>query len=327
MKVIIDERERDLYSACDSIVSANGTYIQLSKEVLPLGDIFITTDEGKHVMLIERKSLRDLLASIKDGRYEEQSYRLMHSSGLPPHSILYMIEGSLSELRTPMEKRIVYSALTSLNYFKGFSTIRTMSVRETAEYIIWMSEKIERNFLKSVFPYYLQPPFCNFMQKPIVNIREPPIDLEETESLSGSQIISNINENVLNHRENILNHRENVLNHRENVLTPTSDNNTNLYVPTVQPEPANYCTVVKKVKKDNITPENIGEIILCQIPGISAVSAIAIMKKFSTFPNFMKEIKENPDCLNDIMCDTKGDINKSRKLGKNCIENLKRYFL
>jgi len=313
MKVIIDERERDLYSACDSIVSANGTYIQLSKEVLPLGDIFITTDEGKHVMLIERKSLRDLLASIKDGRYEEQSYRLMHSSGLPPHSILYIIEGSLSELRTPMEKRIVYSALTSLNYFKGFSTIRTMSVRETAEYIIWMSEKIERNFLKSVFPYYLQPPFCNFMQKPIINIREPLLEMEETESLSGSQIISNTNENVLNHREN--------------VLTTTSDNNTNLYVPTVQSEPANYCTVVKKVKKDNITPENIGEIILCQIPGISAVSAIAIMKKFSTFPNFMKEIKENPDCLNDIMCDTKGDTNKSRKLGKNCIENLKRYFL
>jgi ERCC4-type nuclease len=309
MKVIIDERERDLYSACDSIVSANGTYIQLSKEVLPLGDIFITTDEGKHVMLIERKSLRDLLASIKDGRYEEQSYRLIHSSGLPPHSILYMIEGSLSELRTSMEKRIVYSALTSLNYFKGFSTIRTMSVRETAEYIIWMSEKIERNFLKSVFPYYLQPQFCNFMQKPVVNVREPPIELEETESSSGS---SNTNENVLNHREN--------------VLTPL-DNNTNLYTPIVQNEPANYCTVVKKVKKDNITPENIGEIILCQIPGISAVSAIAIMKKFSTFPNFMKEIKENPDCLNDIMCDTKGDTNKSRKLGKNCIENLKRYFL
>jgi len=310
MKVIIDERERDLYSACDSIVSANGTYIQLSKEVLPLGDIFITTDEGKHVMLIERKSLRDLLASIKDGRYEEQSYRLMHSSGLPPHSILYMIEGSLSELRTSMEKRIVYSALTSLNYFKGFSTIRTMSVRETAEYIIWMSEKIERNFLKSVFPYYLQPQFCNFMQKPVVNVREPSIELEETESSSGS---SNTNENVLNPREN--------------VLTTTSDNNTNLYTPIVQNEPANYCTVVKKVKKDNITPENIGEIILCQIPGISAVSAIAIMKKFSTFPNFMKEIKENPDCLNDIMCDTKGDTNKSRKLGKNCIENLKRYFL
>ena len=307
MKVIIDERERDLYSVCDSIVSANGTYIQLSKEVIPLGDIFITTDEGKHVMLIERKSLRDLLASIKDGRYEEQSYRLMHSSGLPPHSILYMIEGSLSELRTPMEKRIVYSALTSLNYFKGFSTIRTMSVRETAEYIIWMSEKIERNFLKSVFPYYLQPQFCNFMQKPVVNIREPPIDLEETDSSSGSQNLSNTNENV---------------------LTRIDDNVNNIYTPIVQTsQPANYCTVVKKVKKENITPENIGEIILCQIPGISAVSAISIMKKFSTFPNFMRELKENPDCLNDIICETKGETNKSRKLGKNCIENLKRYFL
>ena len=92
MKVIIDERERELYEKCYNIVQANNTYVVLSKEVLPLGDIFITTDEEKHVMLIERKTIQDLLASIKDGRYEEQSYRLTHSSGLPPHSILYIIE-------------------------------------------------------------------------------------------------------------------------------------------------------------------------------------------------------------------------------------------
>ena len=35
-----------------------------------------------------------------------------------------------------------------------------------------------------------------------------------------------------------------------------------------------YCSVVKKVKKDNITTENIGEIMLCQIPGISSASAL-----------------------------------------------------
>lgn len=297
MKVILDERERDLYSVCNTIINSNSTYLQLSKEVLPLGDIFIKTDEDKDVMLIERKSLQDLLASIKDGRYEEQSYRLMHSSGFPPHSVLYLIEGSLSELRTPMEKKIVYSALTSLNYFKGFSVIRTMNIKETAEYVIWMAEKIERNFLKSIFPYYLQPQFCKFMQKPIVNVVD---------------IISENEEQV--ELQNII--REPINGGEPDIYSNTqqSDNLT----------AANYCSVVKKVKKDNVTPENIGEIILCQIPGISSVSAISIMKKFTTFPNLMKELENNPNCLNDIMCETKG---KTRKLGKNCVENIKLYLL
>jgi plasmid maintenance system antidote protein VapI len=86
----------------------------------------------------------------------------------------------------------------------------------------------------------------------------------------------------------------------------------------------NYCTVVKKVKKDNVTPENIGEIILCQIPGISAVTAIAIMKKFGTFPQLIKELQTNINCLDDIVCETKG---KTRKIGKNCVENIKKYLV
>jgi ERCC4-type nuclease len=313
MKVIIDERERDLYAHCTTIVNSNNTFIQLSKEVLPLGDISITTDEGKPVMIIERKSLQDLLASIKDGRYEEQSYRLLHSSGFPPHSVIYLIEGGLNELRTPMEKKIVYSAMTSLNFFKGFSVLRTMNVKESAEYIVWMSEKIEKNFLKSVFPYYLQPQFCQFMQRPVVNLMEPPIELDDQiPSIEKRPIQQNELQNIIREPDIELSTNTNDIYSNIN----TNNNNTEL-------TSANYCTVVKKVKKDNITPENIGEIILCQIPGISSVSAIAIMKKFTTFPNLFKELENNPNCLNDIVCETKG---KSRKLGKNCIDNVRTYL-
>lgn len=308
MKVIVDERERDLYAQLTSLLASNSTFIQLSKEVLPLGDISITTDEGKSVILIERKSLRDLLASIKDGRYEEQSYRLIHSSGFPPHSILYFIEGSFGELRTVMEKKIIYSAMTSLNYFKGFSVMRTMSVKESAEHIIWMCEKIEKNFLKAVFPYYLQPQFSKYMQRPVIDVLEPPlIDEEQSISAEKRPIQNSEIQNIL---------REPVVNIME----------TDIYSPPSNTEDittGNYCSVVKKVKKDNVTPENIGEIILCQIPGISSVSAISIMKKFSTFPKLIKELETNPNCLDDIMCDTKG---KMRKLGKNCIENIRKYL-
>jgi ERCC4-type nuclease len=258
MRLILDERERDLFDACTNVLRMTNSFVKLSKEVLPLGDIYVKTDEDKDVLIIERKTISDLLASIKDGRYEEQSYRLTHSSGFPPHSVLYIIEGTFAPFRTIQERKIVYSALTSLNHFKGFSVMRTMSVQETAEYVVWMCEKIEKNYLKGVFPYYLQ-----------------------SSSLS-------------------------------------TDPSANLVVAN------NYCTVVKKVKKDNITPENISEIILCQIPGISSVTAIAIMKKFSNFPNLMKELQNSPTCLDDIVCETKG---KTRKISKACVENVRKFLL
>ena len=320
MKVIIDERERELYDKSYSIVQANNTYVVLSKEVLPLGDIFITTDENKHVMLIERKTLQDLLASIKDGRYEEQSYRLTHSSGLPPHSILYIIEGQLSQLRSNIERKIVYSALTSLNFFKGFSVIRTNNVNETAEYIVWMSEKIERNFLKCVFPYYLQPQYCKYMQMPdeITNkMKDDSLELEDIEETAtlentlrsehNSMLPSIKTAEISPKRGELFTYPQEVLDKQQTEFSA-----------------ANYCNVVKKVKKDNVTPENIGEIILCQIPGISSVTAIAIMKNFSSFPEFIKQIQENPDCLNNIVCETKGKI---RKISKSCVENIKKYLL
>ena len=86
----------------------------------------------------------------------------------------------------------------------------------------------------------------------------------------------------------------------------------------------NYCTVVKKVKKDNITPENIGEIILCQIPGISSVTAMAIMKKFKSFPHFLDEMKKSTEVLENLVCENNG---KSRKISKACVENIKRFLL
>ena len=78
--------------------------------------------------------------------------------------------------------------------------------------------------------------------------------------------------------------------------------------------------MVKKVKKDNITPENIGEIMLCQIPGISSVTALAIIDKFKTIPDLIKQLEINNDCLKDITyTNSKGQV---RKINKNCTFNI-----
>jgi ERCC4-type nuclease len=86
-----------------------------------------------------------------------------------------------------------------------------------------------------------------------------------------------------------------------------------------------YIGLVKKVKKENITPENIDEIMLCQIPGVSATTAISIIKKFNSLANLIKCLEENETCLKDIV-----NINKqgqTRKITCTSIANIKKFLM
>ena len=85
-----------------------------------------------------------------------------------------------------------------------------------------------------------------------------------------------------------------------------------------------YCHVVKKVKKENVTPENIGEIIMSQIPGISSVTAIAIMLRFKTVPNLIISLKNDPTCVQNISYVTMAG--QTRKISKTCIASILQYF-
>jgi hypothetical protein len=92
------------------------------------------------------------------------------------------------------------------------------------------------------------------------------------------------------------------------------------------PEPTekDYVSVIKKVKKENITPENIGEIMLCQIPGISSVTALAILEQYKTLPNLIKEIEANSNCLANITStNAKG---QTRKINKTSIANIVKFL-
>jgi ERCC4-type nuclease len=86
-----------------------------------------------------------------------------------------------------------------------------------------------------------------------------------------------------------------------------------------------YVNVVKKIKKENITPDNIGEIMLCQIPGISSITALAVMNKFKSISNLIKEVETNMECLKDLSyTNSKGQI---RKINKSCILNIVKFLL
>ena len=95
MKVIIDDRERDLMKDI-------GDSFAYECKRLDLGDIHICHPLDENPMcIIERKSMSDLEASITDGRYREQKGRLA-SSGIP---VIYIIEdGSIKKHKEPMVK-------------------------------------------------------------------------------------------------------------------------------------------------------------------------------------------------------------------------------
>jgi hypothetical protein len=86
-----------------------------------------------------------------------------------------------------------------------------------------------------------------------------------------------------------------------------------------------YINVIKKVKKENITTENIDEIMLCQIPGISSTTAITIIEKYKSISNLIKELENNKDCMKDICyINTKG---QERKINKTSIANIVKFLL
>ena len=105
MKIILDDREQQLYHLVNEKNEILDLKLTIEKKTLPLGDIVFVDDDGKELLIVERKSLSDLVASIKDGRYDEQSYRLIHSSGLYRHHIIYLIEGGMSQILNPIEKK------------------------------------------------------------------------------------------------------------------------------------------------------------------------------------------------------------------------------
>jgi hypothetical protein len=274
MIVKVDVRESDLLQQINQLLVNAPIFknIVVKSEVLPIGDIIIA-DDKEDKLIIERKSVSDLLASIKDGRYEEQSYRL-NGSAYHNHNIVYLIEGDVNKVNRfksdnalASEKLTLYSAMFSLNYYKGFSIFRSFSLGETATIICNMAYKLGKDESKKAF-------YQN--NNHVIQIT----NLEDT-----SDEIS--------------------------IQQDTSEKE--------------YVSVIKKVKKENITPENIGEIMLCQIPGISSVTALTIMEKYKTLPNLIKELEANNDCLKDISSiNTKG---QTRKINKTSISNIVKFLL
>jgi ERCC4-type nuclease len=291
MIIKVDVRESDLINFLEKSLATN-EFVSLKKENLPLGDIIIN-DGTKDCVIIERKTLKDLAASIKDGRYEEQSFRL---NGLEHHNhnIYYLIEGEINAFmlaqgfkKDKIDKQTLYSAMFSISYYKGFSLLRSNSLEESAFIILNIAYKLGKDLKRK--PYFsasqMMSPSASQMMSPSASQMMSP---------SASQMMS--------------------LSASSNGEQMMSQMMSSKSIET------QYVSVVKKVKKDNITTENIGEIMLSQIPGVSSSIACAVLSQFKNLPNLIKCIEQDEHCLANLTNE------KSRKINKNAIASIIKFL-
>jgi ERCC4-type nuclease len=296
----VDFREKELIDLLQLKMMSETTTInniKLKIDNLKLGDIaFFNVDKddneiGDELMLFERKSLTDLASSIKDGRYAEQSFRLDGCEAIPNHNIVYLIEGDLSKFKenkyNRVTKKTLLSSMFSILYYKGFSVVRTMNVLETCDLISSWADKFERE-------------------------REKTSDTKKQYYCAANKII--VEENDTRDKE------------QWDKEQRDKEQEQDQESPQPQSQQYDYCKTlkIKKEKNGNVTPDNIGVIMLCTIPGISSKTAIAIMNEFKTIGQLIKSFDLNPHCLNHICIETNG---KRRKITSTCIENIRKYLI
>tara|TARA_B110000444_G_C18851718_1_gene606304 strand:- start:1247 stop:1990 length:744 start_codon:yes stop_codon:yes gene_type:complete len=150
MILYIDNREpKSIIESLHLLNEKTNYTIKLAN--LELGDYIIYDEKNdKNLIIFERKSLADLESSIKDGRYNEQSFRLSGNI-LPNHNIYYLIEGNIINYKNNKFKGSLYSSLVSMSYFKGFSVLNSTNETESAEIINSFANKLFRENNKECY--------------------------------------------------------------------------------------------------------------------------------------------------------------------------------
>ena len=147
MHLQIDNRETKLIELIKVVNAHSGQPpIHYTTANLEIGDIIIKSDLG-HQLIIERKTIADLIASVKDARYKEQKLRLQaeQSRSNGKMRVAYIIEGDNLAKCNQSDKLIAIGAIISSSFRDGIIVLRTMSLDETLDLIVRLFERCLKN--------------------------------------------------------------------------------------------------------------------------------------------------------------------------------------
>lgn len=134
---ILDNREHMLIKVAES------TRVPYTVKQLDIGDAIIKKKDAESLLyIVERKTVADLIASIKDGRYKEQKVRLnaMIEQGRT-QDYFYIIEGYIP----PEHRVLIHGTMISMSLRDNIKIIRTWDIAETFNFIHRVVQRINKD--------------------------------------------------------------------------------------------------------------------------------------------------------------------------------------
>jgi DNA excision repair protein ERCC-4 len=129
LRIIVDDREQK--SGIPNLLKSVGLNVEM--KTLPIGDYIVAPET-----VIERKSIRDLLASVFDGRLFDQCSRLKENFEHP----IILMEGNVDEIEEITDNPLIfYGALSTVVIDFKIPVIPTPSAAHTAKLLVSMCSR------------------------------------------------------------------------------------------------------------------------------------------------------------------------------------------
>jgi DNA excision repair protein ERCC-4 len=124
LRIVVDERERK--SGIPDLLKSVGMNIEM--KTLPVGDYIVAPET-----VVERKSIRDLLSSVFDGRLFDQCSRLKEHFQNP----IVLVEGNVDEIEEITDNPLIfYGAISTVAIDFKIPIIPTPSAAHTAKLLV-----------------------------------------------------------------------------------------------------------------------------------------------------------------------------------------------
>ena len=277
--IIVDNREIALIKVLQKC------FPQVYVSKLEVGDIAIckidNQNHAKIMAIFERKTIPDMLSSVKDGRYREQKIRLMsYHITKKTERIYYILEGDTDKLSKEDDKRL-WGMWISTQIRDGVEVIRTTCLDETVKFLIRFLERLiaDGDNLLQISKY----------RKELYQGNTPSNTPSNTTSDTTSDTTS---------------------------YNTSDDKHISL----------SYLATIKSKKKDNITPKICQIMSLGLIPNVSHAGADAVISKYGSLVNLIKEYANLPteDEKKLMLADIQ--VSEKRKFGKVASEKIYSYL-
>ena len=153
MELLIDNRE-----SIKERLESEKQDMNITFENLSLGDYLFKLN-GEDIIVIERKTIADYAASIRDGRHREQKARLLSNFAI--HKIIYLVEGDITKNNSSykynkVSNETIVSSIVNTMLRDNIHVFHTKDTNETIFFLQTLYKKIAKQgkgFMKKTYSY------------------------------------------------------------------------------------------------------------------------------------------------------------------------------